>query len=78
MISENNKAKLYTAVSIAVFAVVFLSALVIGRYSITIQDVVDFLTGDLPHSSNQYKVIVDFTPDENAVFGMSVIVTTAE
>ncbi|MER1993454.1 MAG: HlyD family efflux transporter periplasmic adaptor subunit [Eubacteriales bacterium] len=26
----------------------------------------------------QYKVIIDFTPDENAVFGMSVIVTTAE
>ena len=26
----------------------------------------------------QYKVIVDFTPDENAVFGMSVIVTTGE
>ena len=26
----------------------------------------------------QYKVIIDFTPDENAVFGMSVIVTTTE
>ena len=26
----------------------------------------------------QYKVIIDFTPDENAVFGMSVIVTTME
>jgi len=36
---------------------------------------------ELPEESTdtiQYKVIIDFTPDENAVFGMSVIVTTAE
>ena len=24
----------------------------------------------------QYKVTIDFTPDENAVYGMSVVVTT--
>ena len=34
---------------------------------------------DLPEEDTdtiQYKVIIDFTPDENAVFGMSVVVTT--
>lgn len=56
---ENSRAGIYTAISVIVFIAVFILALAIGRYSLTIQDVMDFFTGNLPHSSNQYKVIHD-------------------
>ena len=47
----------YVTLSIAIFALVFLTALWIGRYPLEFGDVVDYLTGNLPHSSNEYKVI---------------------
>ena len=49
----------YSTISALVFVAVFLMALAIGRYSLSFQDVIDFLTGSLSHSSNEYKVIND-------------------
>ena len=57
--NTENRAGIYTAILLVVFVFVFMLALVIGRYSLTFQDVVDFFTGNLPHSSNQYKVIYE-------------------
>ena len=45
------------ALSIAVFVLVFILALWIGRYPLELGDVIDYLTGSLPRSSNEYKVI---------------------
>ncbi len=49
--------RVYTAASVAVFLLVFLCALWIGRYPLDFSDVIDYIAGSLPHSSNQYKVI---------------------
>ena len=59
MNSDQNRFVTYSALAVLVFASVFLMALAVGRYSLSLQDVVDFLTGNLPHSSNEYKVIND-------------------
>ena len=59
MNSNQSRFIAYSAVSVLVFVVVFLMALTVGRYSLSLQDVMDFLIGNLPHSSNEYKVIND-------------------
>ena len=47
----------YTAVSVVVFASVFITALAIGRFNLPAWSVVDYLTGSLPHTSTEYLVI---------------------
>ena len=59
MNSNQYKFATYSVLSLTVFFVVFITALAVGRYNLSLQDVIDFLTGSLPHSSNEYKVIND-------------------
>ena len=57
MNTENGGVRLYAALSVIAFAAVFVTALAVGRYSLSLGDVIDFLLGNLPHDSNPYKVI---------------------
>ena len=59
MITEENRASFYTAISAIILVIAFVVALIVGRYTLSVQDVVDFFTGNLSHSSNQYKVIYE-------------------
>ena len=47
----------YIALSIVIFILIFLVALWMGRYPLELGDVIDYFTGNLPKSSNEYKVI---------------------
>jgi len=47
----------YIALSIVIFILIFLVALWMGRYPLEFGDVIDYFTGNLPKSSNEYKVI---------------------
>jgi len=57
MNTDNGKVRLYAALSVIAFVTVFVTALAVGRYSLSLGDVMDFLLGNLPHDSNPYKVI---------------------
>ena len=47
------------AISVAAFIAVFIIALTVGKYPITIDNLIDLVKGDLPHQSNEYKVLVN-------------------
>jgi len=47
----------YIALSVGIFILIFLVALWMGRYPLEFGDVIDYFTGNLPKSSNEYKVI---------------------
>ena len=57
MIDDVRFVRACVALSIALFIAVFVLALWIGRYPLDFGDVIDYLTGNLSHSSNEYKVI---------------------
>ena len=57
MIDDVRFVRACVALSIALFIAVFVLALWIGRYPLDFGDVIDYLTGNLTHSSNEYKVI---------------------
>ncbi len=57
MNTENGRVRLYATLSVIAFVTVFVTALAVGRYSLSLGDVMDFLLGNLPHDSNPYKVI---------------------
>jgi len=59
MIVEKKKARMFTAISVAAFIAIFVTALAVGRYPLQFQAVIDFFTGNLSHSSTEYKVIFD-------------------
>ena len=55
----DNRTTIWLAVSIAAFVVVFILALMVGRYPITFNDIGNLLSGNLAHSSNEYKVLTN-------------------
>lgn len=59
MIDEESKARICIAISVVAFVAAFISALTIGRFHLSLEDVLGYLTGSIDTSSNKYKVIHD-------------------
>lgn len=57
MTEDIRAVRVYIALSIGIFILIFLVALWMGRYPLEFGDVIDYFTGNLPKSSNEYKVI---------------------
>ena len=59
MIDESGRTRIYVLAGSLLLIATFIAALLIGRYPISLDDVIDFFTGNLDSSSNEYKVIMD-------------------
>ncbi len=59
MIDEARRTRAYILAVSLLLIIAFIAALLIGRYPISLDDVISFFTGDLDRASNEYKVIMD-------------------
>ena len=57
--STENRSAIMLAASVAAFITLFIIALTVGKYPISVDNLIELLKGELSHSSNEYKVIMN-------------------